>query len=49
MDTLHDDTIRPGASGEDAIVLGIASTDTQGGPLSNEDMGGFTTSGISAE
>jgi hypothetical protein len=32
---------------EDIIVLGIASVETQGGPLMNEVIGGFTASGLS--
>jgi hypothetical protein len=34
---------------EDIIVLGIASVETQGGPLMNEVIGGFTASGISQD
>ncbi|MCE4372550.1 benenodin family lasso peptide [Xanthomonas hortorum] len=31
------------------ILLGVASRDTQGGPLAGEEMGGTTTLGISAD
>lgn len=34
---------------EQPFVLGIASTDTMGGPLIGEDMGGFKTWGISQD
>ena len=34
---------------EDVIELGVASVETQGGPLMNEVIGGFTTSGISQD
>jgi len=34
---------------DDTIVLGVASIETQGGPLANEIVGGFTTSGISQD
>ncbi|MEO9216656.1 MAG: benenodin family lasso peptide [Rhodanobacter sp.] len=34
---------------EDVIELGVASVETHGGPLMNEVIGGFTTSGISQD
>jgi hypothetical protein len=34
---------------EDVIVLGVASVETQGGPLMNEVIGGFTATGISQD
>lgn len=41
--TAHDDTH------EDLVVLGVASTDTQGGPMFGEEVGGLTTSGIAQD
>jgi hypothetical protein len=34
---------------EEVIVLGIASTETKGGPLAGEDIGGVSFLGISEE
>jgi hypothetical protein len=34
---------------EDVIVLGVASTETKGGPFTGEDVGGIKASGISDE
>jgi len=34
---------------EDVIELGVASVDTQGGPLTNEFIGGVAPMGISQE
>ena len=34
---------------EDVIVLGIASVETQGGPLAGEEIGGHNVLGISEE
>lgn len=34
---------------DDVIVLGIASTETKGGPLAGEDIGGPNFVGISEE
>ena len=34
---------------EDVIELGVASVETQGGPLMNEVIGGFTATGISQD
>ncbi|MBD8881994.1 MULTISPECIES: benenodin family lasso peptide [Rhodanobacter] len=34
---------------EDVTVLGIASVETQGGPLTNEVIGGFSPAGISQD
>ncbi|NIK40281.1 hypothetical protein FHY12_002606 [Xanthomonas arboricola] len=48
MDTSNNDA-HATPSGQDLIVLGIASLDTQGGPLAGEEMGGITTLGISED
>ncbi|WP_372362203.1 benenodin family lasso peptide [Xanthomonas sp. NCPPB 1325] len=48
MDTSNDNT-RTTALDQDLIVLGVASLDTQGGPLAGEEMGGTTTLGISQD
>ncbi|WOB50699.1 benenodin family lasso peptide [Xanthomonas hydrangeae] len=42
------DTIHSDASNE-TTVLGVASTDTKGGPLAGEEIGGFNVPGISEE
>ncbi|WP_104564503.1 benenodin family lasso peptide [Xanthomonas arboricola] len=42
------DTTHSGASDE-VTVLGVASTDTKGGPLAGEEIGGFNVPGISEE
>lgn len=34
---------------EEVIELGVASVETQGGPLTNEVIGGFAPMGISQE
>ncbi len=34
---------------EDVIELGVASVETQGGPLTNEVIGGFALMGISQD
>lgn len=34
---------------EDVIVLGVASTETKGGPLAGEEIGGPNVPGISEE
>ncbi|MEY2159861.1 MULTISPECIES: benenodin family lasso peptide [unclassified Rhodanobacter] len=34
---------------EDVIVLGVASTETKGGPLAGEEIGGTHALGISEE
>lgn len=49
MNHTVEDTLRTDLPTDDAIVLGTASTDTRGGPLVGEEMGGFTLSGISPE
>ncbi len=36
-------------SQDDVIELGVASVETQGGPLMNEVIGGFTATGISQD
>lgn len=49
---MNNDTERatqPEASSSDVILLGVASTDTLGGPLVGEEMGGYRTPGISHE
>ncbi|GAE48665.1 hypothetical protein XPR_0272 [Xanthomonas arboricola pv. pruni MAFF 301420] len=48
MDTSNNDA-HTTTFGQDLIVLGIASLDTQGGPLAGEEMGGSTTLGISQD
>ncbi|CAD0306549.1 MULTISPECIES: benenodin family lasso peptide [Xanthomonas] len=48
MDTSNNDA-RATALDQDLIVLGVASLDTQGGPLAGEEMGGITTLGISQD
>lgn len=46
MENLSNET--PSTAGTaDLTVLAIASTDTKGGPLTGEEMGGFATCGIS--
>jgi hypothetical protein len=42
-ESIHSDTP------EDVIELGVASVETQGGPLMNEVIGGFATTGISQD
>lgn len=49
MDSMSKSTPRADASDDEIVVLGVASTDTHGGPLAGEEMGGFTTLGISQE
>ncbi|MCE4372549.1 benenodin family lasso peptide [Xanthomonas hortorum] len=34
---------------DEITVLGVASTDTKGGPLAGEEIGGFNVPGISEE
>jgi hypothetical protein len=41
-----DNPVRIAASDEDTVVLGVASVDTHGGPLTGEEMGGFIPPGI---
>ncbi|MBB4731363.1 benenodin family lasso peptide [Xanthomonas arboricola] len=48
MDTSNNDA-HTTTFGQDLIMLGIASLDTQGGPLAGEEMGGSTTLGISQD
>jgi hypothetical protein len=49
MNNMKGNTLHIGASKEEIVVLGVASTDTLGGPLTGEEMGGFTTLGIAKD
>ncbi|MEY2159860.1 MULTISPECIES: benenodin family lasso peptide [unclassified Rhodanobacter] len=49
MSSKREDTLHNDASDEEIVMLGVASTDTQGGPLSGEEMGGFTALGIAQD
>jgi hypothetical protein len=49
MSSKRGDTTHNDASDQDVVVLGVASTDSQGGPLTGEEMGGFTTLGIAQD
>jgi len=49
MNSLKEMTALTDVKDEEILMLGIASTDTQGGPLTGEDMGGFVTLGIAQD
>lgn len=49
MNNMKRNTLHIDASEEEIVVLGVASTDTLGGPLTGEEMGGFTTLGIAQD
>lgn len=49
MNNMREDTSHVDASDDELIVLGVASTDTQGGPMVGEDTGGFVALGISQD
>jgi hypothetical protein len=49
MNSKTQEPLRNDAQNEDLVVLGVASIDTQGGPLSGEDVGGLTFSGIAQD
>lgn len=49
MNIISNDAPRTTALEQELIVLGVASIDTRGGPLSGEEMGGTATLGISQD
>ena len=49
MSSKTQEPLRNDAPNEDLVTLGVASVDTQGGPLSGEDMGALTLSGIAQD
>ncbi|WP_277420139.1 benenodin family lasso peptide [Xanthomonas sp.] len=49
MNDMKEDALHLDAPDRAIIMLGVASTDTQGGPLAGEEMGGFTALGIAQD
>jgi hypothetical protein len=49
MNKIEGNKLHIDASKEEIVVLGVVSTDTLGGPLTGEEMGGFTTLGIAQD
>lgn len=49
MSSKREETLHSDASDEEIVILGVASTDTQGGPLFGEEMCGFTVFGITLD
>lgn len=49
MSSKKEDALHNDVSGEQIVMLGVASVDTQGGPLSGEEVGGLTPLGIAQD